>query len=108
MTIRIKASGGIKASGIMLATTFGSILVATQIATAPPAQACSGMTDPITGVCWSGSSQGSGISGTGGTCLPGRLGLCLGALQNSQSAGDNLPDDNKINAQTNTGSSSWP
>lgn len=108
MNTFIKALGGIKASGIMLATTLGSILVATQIATAPPAQACSGMNDPITGVCWTGSSEGSGISGTGGTCLPGRLGLCLGALQNSSSAGANLPSNNKVNAQTNSGSSSWP
>lgn len=99
---------GIKASGIMLATTFGSILLATQIATAPPAQACSGMNDPVTGVCWTGSSEGSGISGTGGTCLPGRLGLCLAALQNSPGAGDNLPSNTKVDAQTNGGSSSWP
>lgn len=107
MTIGIKALGGITASGIMLATTFGGILVATQIATAPPAHACSGLTDPITGVCWTGSSAGSGISGTGGTCLPGRLGLCLSGLQNSQLPGDNLPSNNTVNAQTNR-SSSWP
>lgn len=99
---------GIKASGIMLATTFGSILVAAQIATAPPAHACSGMNDPITGVCWTGSSAGSGVSGTGGTCLPGRLGLCLASLENSPGAGTHLPSNNKVNAQTNGGSSSWP
>ena len=108
MTIVIKALGGIKASAIMLATTFGSILIATQIATAPPAQACAGLTDPITGVCWTGSSEGSGVSGTGGTCLPGRLGLCLAGLANSEIAGDTLPSNNRVNAQTNTGSSSWP
>lgn len=107
MTVGIKAWGGIKAPGIMLAATFGGLLMATQIITAPPANACSGMTDPITDVCWTGSSQGSGISGTGGTCLPGRLGLCLGAIQNSQLPGDNLTTNNEVNAQTNS-SSSWP
>jgi hypothetical protein len=97
---------GIKASGLMLATTFGGILMATQLVTAPPAQAvCSGMTDPVTGICWSGSSAGGGISGTGGTCLPGRLGLCLGALQNSQIPGANLPSNTTAGANR---AGSWP
>ena len=104
MTIFIKALGGIKASGLMLATTFGGILMATQIVTAPPAQAtCSGLTDPVTGICWSGSAAGGGISGTGGTCMPGRLGLCLGALQNSQLPGANLPKNTGVG-----GLQSWP
>ena len=103
MTNFFKALGGIKSSGLMLATTFGGILMATQIVTAPPAQACSGMTDPVTGLCWSGSSAGSGISGTGGTCMPGRLGLCLGALQNSQAPGANLPKNTGVG-----GLQSWP
>lgn len=92
---------GIKASGLMLATTFGGMVMATLIVTAPSAQAaCSGMTDPVTGLCWTGSSAGGGISGTGGTCMPGRLGLCLGGLANSQIPGANLP--------TNPNYSSWP
>ena len=104
MTIFINALGGIKASGLMLATTFGGILMATQIVTAPPAQAvCAGLTDPVTGICWTGSSAGGGISGTGGTCLPGRLGLCLGALQNSQIPGANLPKNTGVG-----GLQSWP
>ena len=104
MTIFTKALGGKKASGFMLATTFGGILMATQIVIAPAAQAaCNGMTDPVTGVCWTGSLVGSGISGTGGTCLPGRLGLCLGALQNSQMPGANLPKNTGVG-----GLQSWP
>ena len=106
MTTFFKALVGRKASGLMLATTFGGILMATQIATAPTAQACSGMTDPITGVCWTGSSSGSGISGTGGTCMPGRLGLCLGGLANSQVPGANLPKNTGVGQ--NKPSSSWP
>lgn len=97
---------GIKASGLLLATTFGSILMATQIATAPPAQACSGLTDPITGVCWTGSSAGGGISGSGGACMPGRLGLCLAGLQNSQTPGGNLPKNTGLAAPEKT--VSWP
>lgn len=105
MTIFTRTLGGIKASGLTLATTLGGILMAIQIGTASPAQAaCSGMTDPITGQCWTGSAAGSGISGTGGTCLPGRLGLCLGALQNSQLPGDNLPTNTSITS----GRESWP
>ena len=104
MTTFIKALGGIKASGLVLAMTLGGVLMATQIVTASTAQAaCSGMTDPVTGLCWSGSAAGSGISGTGGTCLPGRLGLCLGALQNSQIPGANLPKNTGVG-----GLQSWP
>lgn len=49
--------------------------------------------DPVTGVCWSQSQGSIGITGTGGVCLPGRLGLCLGALPRTrrcrgQSAGE--------------------
>ena len=104
MTISIKARGGIKASGLMLAMTIGGIVMATQIVIASPAQAaCSGMTDPVTGMCWTGSEAGSGISGTGGTCLPGRLGLCLGALQNSPVPGATLPKNTGVG-----GLQSWP
>lgn len=70
--------------------------------------ACTGgnVADPITGVCWAPSQFGSGISGTGGTCLPGRLGLCLGALQNSQMPGANLPVNSGAGPSRQPGS--WP
>ena len=94
----IKARGGTRASGLMLAITFGGILMATQIVTAPPAHACNGLTDPVTGICWPSTLAGGGISGTGGTCMPGRLGLCMAGLQNSQIPGATL----------NRTGNSWP
>jgi hypothetical protein len=60
--------------------------------------------DPITGVCWSQSQGSIGITGTGGVCLPGRLGLCLGALQNSQIPGATLP----TNTTAGPNRTSWP
>lgn len=39
--------------------------------------------DPTTGICWSENSPSDSLGGSGNIpCLPGRLGLCLGALQN--------------------------
>ncbi|MCX2929471.1 hypothetical protein ORI20_04245 [Mycobacterium sp. CVI_P3] len=65
-----------------------SPLVATPVAHA----ACNAgqVADPRTGVCWSQAQSTLGISGTGGICLPGRLGLCMAALQNSTIPGANL------------------
>lgn len=78
------------APGFLLASLCCAALISSPLVTAPPAHAaCTAgqVADPITGVCWSQASTTLGISGTGGTCLPGRLGLCLGALQNSQIPG---------------------
>ena len=99
----------ITASGVALAAVCAAGLVSAPLLTAPAAHAaCAGnqISDPITGVCWSAAQRGSGISGTGGTCMPGRLGLCLGALQNSQMAGANLPVDTKAGPSRQPGS--WP
>ena len=87
MTIRITASR------LLLAAALGAGMLTGPMVTAPPAAAaCTAgqIADPITGICWSQSATNLGITGTGGTCLPGRLGLCLGALQNSQIPGANL------------------
>ena len=87
MTIRITASR------LLLAAALGAGVLTGPVVTAPPAAAaCNAgqIADPITGICWSQSATNLGITGTGGTCLPGRLGLCLGALQNSQLPGANL------------------
>ena len=96
------------ASRLLLAAALGAGVLTAPVLTAPPAQAapCTGgaVADPITGVCWAPSQFGSGISGTGGTCLPGRLGLCLGALQNSQLPGANLP----TNTGVTSGRQTWP
>jgi hypothetical protein len=83
-------------------------MIATPVAIGAP---CPGGTisDPVTGVCWTqGAAAGNiGIRGTGGVCLPGRLGLCLAALQNSQIPGANLPDAADVTAGPNR-VDSWP
>ena len=87
MTIRFTASR------LLMAAICGWALLSAPMVTAPPAHAaCNAgqIPDPVTGICWSQSATNLGISGTGGTCLPGRLGLCLGALQNSQLPGARL------------------
>jgi hypothetical protein len=87
MTIRSTASR------LMLAAVCGAGLLYSPLAPAPASSAapCPGgaISDPITGVCWS-QSKGTTITGTGGTCMPGRLGLCMAALQNSQKPGATL------------------
>ncbi len=101
MTIRFTASR------LLMAAACAGALLSAPVLTAPPAHAaCNSnqVADPITGVCWSPSQFGSGVSGTGGTCLPGRLGLCLGALQNSQIPGANLP----TNTGVSSGRQTWP
>lgn len=101
MTIRATAFRVL--GGVVLGAAMWSTPVTAGTADAAP---CTGgnVADPITGVCWAPSQFGSGISGTGGTCLPGRLGLCLGALQNSQMPGANLP----TNTTAGSGRASWP
>lgn len=40
--------------------------------------------DPRTGICWSQNQPSNSYGGSGNIpCLPGRVGLCLGALQNT-------------------------
>ena len=102
MTIRFSASR------LLTAAACGAALLSAPMLSAPIASAaCTGgnVSDPITGVCWAPSQFGSGISGTGGTCLPGRLGLCMGALANSQIPGANLPTNT---LPSNGRPSSWP
>lgn len=92
-------------SRLLVAGALGAAVVWTPMTVGPAdAAPCPGgaIGDPITGVCWS-QSQGVSISGTGGTCMPGRLGLCLGALQNSQIPGANLPKNTGVGS-----SDSWP
>lgn len=98
----------ITASRLSLAAVCAAALLAGPALGAPSAQATnctpSQMVDPVTGLCWTASQMGQGISGTGGTCLPGRLGLCLGALANSQIPGANLPTNTAPGANRQT----WP
>jgi len=94
---------------LLLAAVCGGALLSAPLITAPPAAAaCAAGTvlDSRTGICWDATSTGSNvISGTGGVCMPGRLGLCLAGLQNSQMPGANLP------TQTGAGANradTWP
>ena len=95
---------GIKAAGLLLATTFAGILMAGQLITAPAAHAAWGGgqgQDPITGVCWSQNNPSNSYGGSGNIpCMPGRLGLCMGALQNTPIPGATLPGANR--------NGSWP
>ncbi|BBZ79232.1 hypothetical protein MANY_45690 [Mycolicibacterium anyangense] len=95
----------IKAPGALLASVCAAGLLAMPLVAAPQASAqCGGgqVLDPTTGVCWSQSQ--TQISGTGGVCLPGRLGLCMAGLQNSQMPGANL----KPMPPAGPAPSSWP
>jgi len=75
-----------RASMLLLAVICGGLILSAPSMAAPPVSVCPGgkVVDPVTGVCWSvkpvpydpGSSSLR-------RCLPGRLGLCLGALQNN-------------------------
>lgn len=87
MTIRSTASR------LILTFVCGVGLLCSPLAPAPASSAapCPGgaIRDPITNVCWS-QAKGTTITGTGGVCMPGRLGLCMAALQNSQKPGATL------------------
>ncbi len=79
--------------GVLLAVLCGAVLMAAPLLTAPPAHAqckASEVYDARTGVCWSQAQTTLGVSGTGGVCLPGRLGLCMAGLHNSQTPGGAL------------------
>ncbi len=102
MTIRSTASR-LLAAAVLGCGLMSAPMVAAQSAFAAP---CAGGTvaDPVTGVCWPQTKGITGLTGTGGVCLPGRLGLCLGALQNSQMPGANLP----TNTGVTSGRQTWP
>lgn len=72
----------------LLSSLSGAALFSAALTAAP--QAASGVcpggsyADPVTGICWSQNSPSNSWGGSGNIpCLPGRLGLCLGALQNT-------------------------
>lgn len=102
MTIRSMASR------LFAAAVLGAALVSAPVIGAPSAGAmnCPAGTvlDGRTGICWQQGQGITGLTGTGGMCLPGRIGLCLGALQNSQLPGANLP----TNTSAGPNRTSWP
>ena len=94
---------------VLAAVCGGAVLVAPMMAASPASAApCPGGTiaDPVTGVCWSQYQGSVGITGTGGVCLPGRLGLCMAALQNSPGYGASVAPN--APAGPNRVDASWP
>ena len=79
---------GIKAAGLLLATTFAGILMAGQLITAPAAHAACGggqWQDPITGVCWSQNNPSNSYGGSGNIpCMPGRRSCWTGCSATSR------------------------
>ena len=91
---------------VLAAACSGAVLCGPTAPTADAAPCAGGMIpDPRTGLCWSQSQGTITITGTGGVCMPGRLGLCLGALQNSQLPGANLP---AVSTGATSRPDSWP
>ncbi|MCB0942162.1 MAG: hypothetical protein KDB72_18215 [Mycobacterium sp.] len=79
---------GTKTSKFLLACLGTWMLAPLALTAAPAATAapCPGgqILDPTTGICWSQNNPSNSYGGSGNIpCLPGRLGLCLGALQNT-------------------------
>jgi hypothetical protein len=77
---------------LLLAAACGAALLSAPLVASPTASAaCPGgtVTDNRTGICW--PTAAGNITGTGGVCMPGRIGLCMAAYQNSQIPGANLP-----------------
>lgn len=102
MTIRFTASR-LLAAAVLGAGLVSGPLISASPADAAPTGPCTGgqWKDPVTGVCWSQNSPSNSYGGSGNIpCLPGRLGLCLGALQNTPVPGATLPGPNP--------NGSWP
>lgn len=80
----------------------GALLSAPTVATANAAPCPGGQwADPITGLCWSQNSPSNSYGGSGNIpCLPGRLGLCIAALNNTPIPGAALQGPNR--------NGSWP
>lgn len=88
----------IRTTGIVTAAICGALLLSVQVGTSSAAPTdCSGTLAKAqaseaqdvassrslhVGDCWQYAGSNWGVSGPGGTCLPGRIGLCLAALQN--------------------------
>ena len=77
-----------RATKLLGASICSGLLVSAALVAAPTATSanCPGgsILDPTTGICWSQNNPSNSYGGSGNIpCLPGRLGLCLGALQNT-------------------------
>lgn len=88
----------IHASTLLTAAIAGAVLLSVPLVSDPLAAATNcapnQQVDARTGLCW-GKQDLNNLGtarGMGGTapCMPGRLGLCLGAIQNGVTPGANL------------------
>lgn len=98
------------------AAAVGGLLMAAQLLIAAPAQATcpeGQQEDPSTRMCWSQSAQGTGFPSGDSTCVPGRVGDCVGQLRPNPlqpalpqtTAGPLNPDINDIWVPSNQSSS---
>ncbi|AQT79789.1 hypothetical protein B1R94_11705 [Mycolicibacterium litorale] len=77
-----------RSSSLLAAAICTGAVLLSPVLGAPTGSAatCPGGTilDPTTGTCWSQNAPSNSYGGSGNIpCLPGRIGLCLGALQNT-------------------------
>lgn len=89
----------------------GALIAAPLVAAPQAAAACPAGTvlDGRTGICWDATSTGSNvITGTGGVCLPGRIGLCMAGLQNSAFPGAAIRPPTGAGPNRVSAPSSWP
>lgn len=96
-----------RVTNLLMASVWGGLFISASLGVSAPqaaATVCPGGTvaDPITGICWSSNQPNLGAGNN--SCLPGRLGLCLGALQNAPVPGELL----KPNPPAGPAPSSWP
>lgn len=82
-----------RSSNLLTVSICSGVLLLSAPWSSPPTAStapCGGGTvlDPRTGICWSQNQPNNSYGGSGNIpCLPGRLGLCLGALQNTPEPG---------------------
>ena len=94
-------TNGLRASTVLLSVAAAALFSSASAQAFPPAPASPGqncaagyMADPNSGNCWQMAGSGAPTIG-GGPCMPGRVGTCLGYLQNNPFApGDTLPGNN--------------
>lgn len=103
-----------RAPGVLPVLLCGATLAASALMALPTAASapCPGgsVLDPTTGICWSENNPSNTLGHSGNIpCLPGRLGLCLGALQNTPQPGSALHTQPPAGPAPRTGpKGTWP
>ena len=105
----------LKASSVLLGATVAALFAVVPAQASPPVPASPGqncaagyMADPNSGNCWQMAKGTATVAG--GTCLPGRIGTCVGYLANNPyGAGDTLTDQSvPTGASDAPDLTSWP